>query len=495
MSSLTWWQREQEAERTRKNLARQRLAVGVAVLYAPRADKPRAGQEATVVRAPRPDVKNASVRLTFADGEQLTVPAHHVRLPTGEVFRDRREVPELPLVEDARSRPAWKRLVREVVAALDDHAERFAETDDDDQDARLAETDDLPALNLTAATQRARQLAAIVDPHGTQSREQLGNLILQAAQVQAEDERSRRAGHVRRPVLERPDPVRTLDTSRLSAGQRSFINNIARCLHRRYFLSDREQPQRLVNPGVEYLVRETAKRWGAVNPVKTAKQGRASEDAARVRETTGLTWADALEACQRLVAGRVDDATLLASRALEHYAVYKESVAALTRDAPEIHTGRWFHGDVLSVREKEKDGGMMQYYARVTFVWSEDGHTVVVANATELEALAGASVGPDAWRDLCRWLLDTSERQEGRLQGRRQEDDTTLIYREHRGLELRENLRVAYPGLMRAFECLRRALINNEIPASEIPEDHPAPGYHPPAKRPEKVGGLDKTVP
>ncbi len=138
---------------------------------------------------------------------------------------------------------------------------------------------------------------------------------------------------------------------------------------------------------------------------------------------------------------------------------YVQANTELDRARRKHHTGRYFHGDVLSVREEHEDGGMTQYYARLTIVFDKDGHSLVVANAAELESLTGTRAGLQAWTSLCRWIEDHSDRAGGRKQGRRQDDDEHLIYRESDDrLKLRDGL-TAYPNLLRAFECIRRALL------------------------------------
>ena len=53
--------------------------------------------------------------------------------------------------------------------------------------------------------------------------------------------------------------------------------------------------------------------------------------------------------------------------------------------------------------------------------------------------------------------------------------------------------RARYPNLLRAFECIRRALLmperDKDVLRSEIPETHPAPGHHDPPQTPAQGGG------
>lgn len=267
-----------------------------------------------------------------------------------------------------------------------------------------------------------------------------------------------------------------------------MINTIATCIHRRYFLSDAERPERLVSSGVQAYVRGVQREEDAVTVILQPSQPKGSALAQLASESAREAYGLSLEACQKIVLGRLPEALLLAERALEHRSRYLQASAQLTADRKKHSTGRFFHGEILSVREPLEGGGMIQYYTRLTLVWAEDGITLDVANAPQLEGLTGVSVGADGWRSLCAWIEDQSERLEGRKQGRRQEDDGHLIYREHDGyLKFRPALE-KYPGLLRAFACLRRSLTLNDVRRSEIPEGHPQPGEHLPAPRLEREG-------
>ena len=119
---------------------------------------------------------------------------------------------------------------------------------------------------------------------------------------------------------------------------------------------------------------------------------------------------------------------------------------------------------------------MIQHYTRLTIVYAADGHTVTVANAAELESLTGLKVGAGGWAALCRWIEDQSERMDGRKQGRRQDDDEHLIYRDDRGtLCLRTGVS---DGLVLALECVAQSLVRSDVLPEEIGPGHPAAGVH-----------------
>ncbi|MBB5234451.1 hypothetical protein [Deinococcus budaensis] len=442
------------------------LKPGDQVYYRPpSATRPYAGQRAQVVRAPRLDVKSPSLRLKFQDGAEKTVPVRQV---------GREGQPEVaPYLVDARSRPSWKRLVAQLVEA-----------------GKLEAAEAPGGADLRqAAEQRARQLAGMVVPKGSEASKKVdvARVLLEAAQVEATAAAARQGGRAGRgpvrPVF-LPDPTQDVDTARLNQDQRAMINNIARCIHLRYFLSDAEGRAGARVPGVlQQIVREAARPLGGTD-LSTPSGGKKNAVAGIMEDSLRSAYQLALEACQQLDAGQTDHARALARQVQEHRLTYLTANAELEKYRVKHHTGRYFHGDVLSVRLEHDGGGMTQFYARVTFVYAEDGHTLIVANAAEIESLTATRVGAQGWASLCRWVEDTSERAGGRKQGRRQDDDEHLIYRDHDGyLELRPTL-AKYPDLLRALEAVRRSLMIDErqkdIDLSEIPEHHPAPGYHPP---------------
>ncbi|GAA5515072.1 hypothetical protein Dcar01_03836 [Deinococcus carri] len=446
------------------------LTPGDQVFYRPPTfDRPRSGSRAVVVRGPRQDVQSPSVRIRFPDGVEQTVPATQVgRAPHSG------ETPGYLL--DARSRPSWPRLV----ALLREAAQLEAD-----------QAPGGPALRQEAE-QRVRQLAGIVAPRGSEkaAKVDIARVLLEAATVEAAAAAARQAGRggrgpVRHPHL--PDPIQDVDVLRLNQEQRAMINNIAKCIHRRYFLSDAESRERVKIPGVlRQIVREAQREVGGTDaPAPTT--GKGSELQGTLHDSLISAYQLSLEACQRLAAGDVQGAVTLAQKVQGHRAAYLQANAELERHRVKHHTGRYFHGDVLSVREEHEDGGMTQYYARLTIVYAEDGHSLTVANARELEALTATRVGAPGWASLCRWIEDQSERAGGRKQGRRQADDEHLIYQEHDDyLKLRPTLE-KYPDLLRAFEAIRRALLLSErdkdIVRSEIPNKHPSPGWHAPATK------------
>lgn len=437
------------------------LQPGDTVWYTPKhMDAAYAGQQATVRQGPRKDVLNASVRVEFSDGQQRT-------LRLNLVSRAAPRTDAAPLIDEARHLPSWKRLL-----ALLDRPEEEARQQAED---------------------RARQIAGMVTTRA--QRKFTGDLaaqLLDAARADVAAAASKQGGRGGRgPVTPTHLPVPTDDLAnlRLDQEQRAMVNNIAKCIHRRYFLSDaelrdlteQEREQERVQGLMGVFIRRAQGDAGLV-PVKDSGKGKGSALHAQLHDSLAEAYPLALEACQMLVAGKSDHALTLAldvrQRLLTHVAANTE----LDRARRKHHTGRYFHGDVLSVREEHEDGSMTQSYARLTIVYAEDGHSLVVANAAELESLTGTRAGVQAWTSLCRWIEDMSDRAGGRKQGRRQDDDEHLIYRDHaEHLELRTTI-TCYPNILRAFECLRRALLSDqarqEVLPGEIPEGHPAQGLH-----------------
>lgn len=449
------------------------VTAGQSVWYLPtRMDRPHAGERATVMRAPRADVQAPSVRLTFASGEALTVPLKYV-----SVYQPSTDASLL--VEEARRLPSWKRLIH-----LSQYSQFQAEVE-----------------------QRARQLAGMVTPRtGSAAKIDVARMILEAAQAEAAAAQGRtpgRAGRGQPAPTHLPVPTDTLATLQLDQERRAMINNIARCIHRRYFLSDaelrdlndQEREQERVTGLVGVFIRAAQGEAGLV-PVKDSSKSKGSALHAQLHGSLTEAYPLALEACQMLLSGKEQHALTLALEVRERLLAHVAANTELDRARRKHHTGRYFHGDVLSVREEHEDGGMTQYYARLTIVYGEDGHSVIVANAAELESMTGTRAGMQAWTSLCRWIEDHSDRADGRKPGRRQDDDEHLIYRNDRDtLVLRESVE-RYPNLLRAFECIRRALLmperDKDVLRSEIPENHPAPGHHDPPQNPAQGGGLDK---
>ncbi|MFC4636970.1 hypothetical protein [Deinococcus hohokamensis] len=488
------------------------VQVGNRVYYVPPdMSRPYAGGRATVTRAPRLDVLNPSVRLKFADGTELTVPLRQI---------NREGVPtETPAwLDDARRRPSWARLVRQFEA----HGEAVVTQDLLDADLALPEyvpgknqgrtqnpdrikllSEQLEqaqardALAEPTARHRAQQILGVVTPKSL-TRAQRGELLpllVDAARADAVEHARRQARRGGRgpvaPEAARHQPVATeeQELGRLDQEQRAMVNNIAKCIHRRYFLSDKElrdltdedREAEKIQRTLGAFIRQAQMDTGLV-PVKSSSGGRGSELHGHLHDSLAQAYPLALEACQMLVAGKDAHALTLALQVREKLLAHVAANTELARARRKHHTGRYFHGDVLSVREQHEDGSMTQFYVRLTILYGEDGHSLVVANAAELEALTGTRAGPQAWTSLCRWVEDHSERAGGRKQGRRQDDDEHLIYRSDRGsLPLRTGLS-GYPNLIWAFECLRRALyvehIRGGICQSEIPAQHPPPGQH-----------------
>ncbi|WP_104992704.1 hypothetical protein [Deinococcus sp. NW-56] len=487
-----------EAHKPRKVLPKRltTLAPGDVVWYQPRdSARPHAHERATVRRAPRPDVRTPSVRLEFADGTLLTV-------PLSQVSRVEPRPDPAPLIDEARRLPSWRKLVAEVEEA--DHC---------------AATSEPHACTLSQeAEQRARQLAGMVAPRHTPAaaKTDLARLLLEAARADVAAAALRaagRAGHVPPPPRHLPVPTDELATLRLTQDQRAMVNRIALSLHRRYFLSDRELRALSEDDREQERVRGLigtfigrAQQDAGLAPVKDTGKGKGSELHAQAHDSLARAYPLALEACQALIAGKADHALTLALQVQELRLTHVAARRELDRARVKHHTGRYFHGDVLSVREEhvvlDEDGeferyeGMTQYYVRLIVLYAPDGHSVLVANTAELESVTGTRVPPQAWASLCRWIEDLSERAGGRKQGRRHEDDGHLIYQDHDGhLELRPTLE-RYPDLLLAFEVLRRALTTT-LQAQDItpPElgDAPEPGFHAPPDPAQKTGGLDNS--
>lgn len=497
--------------RTQKHLSGTLLSLsqGDMVFFVPpKTTHYRYGQKAKVLRGPRKDVRSPSVRVEFADGVAATLPARYMRRTPAKPI-------DPPFLVEARALPSWKRLVRQLASL---------------QDAAAGAAKEIGQ----AAEQRARQLAAMVGRAATkEDRTQLVRILLEAAAAEAksvEGKQAQRGG--RGPVRhEAPAPATTtVDIDRLDQAQRAMLNLIAKSIHRRYFLSDRQiekgqfaaegqvtvlrqfddphlavrEEVQIVRPEDQTEVQRSLRRIiglgqqeAGSTEAKNKRGGKGSPIEGLLHDHLTAAYQKALEVCQHLSAGRADLAQMLAAQVQEHRLVVQAADAELDRHRVKHHTGRFFHGDILSVRqehiETDEQGefvayaGMTQYYARVVFVYDEDGHTLIVANAPELEGLTALQVGPQGWASLCRWVQDMSERAGGRKQGRRQDDDEHLIYQEHDGyLKLRPSTAL-YPDLIKALACIRAALmaepLQKDVPRSDITAEHPQEGFHAPKQR------------
>lgn len=455
------------------------LTTGDQVYFVPRdTTNDRYGHRATVIRPARNDVQNPTVRLEFSDGTQRTVQAKLVR-------RDAPKPVEPAYLQEARKLPSWSRLVNDV--------------------RHPVVTQRPNATTDQAAQQRARQMAGMLRASIPEdARPVAAQVLLDAARTdaQAQDARQAQRGG-RGPVKRDPltPPSTTVDTARLDQEQRAMINLIAKSIHRRYFLSDKqieaqlnehEREQAKVQSVLRQIIGIGQQEVGSAD-VKDHSAGKGNELHGLLHDHLTAAYQKALEACQQLHAGNTQNAMTLAAQVQAHRATYLAADAELEKHRRKHHTGRYFHGDILSVRqehiETDENGefiayeGMTQYYARVVFIYHDDGHTLTVANAAELESLTGMQVGPTGWASLCRWIEDHAERAGGRKQGRRQDDDAHLIYRNHHNhLELRSGLR-KYPDMTEALDCIRRALQKGMhaqgIRQSELPAGAPFSGYHP----------------
>lgn len=474
---------ELQASSNRKARRLKPMQPGKTFLYQPRdPGLPHFGETVTVVRAPRLDVQNPSVRIRFEDGTEESVPPQRLRAVTGSVYRDTSPAPEdPPLVQDARARPTWKRILN----LLDELHE--------------ADQTGLPREQLDADVRhRTAQLAGMVSPSTSSSAEkaELTQQLRTYAELDAARRRASGPGRNGRP-LPRPEPLPAPTTDApewLDQQQRKMVNAIARSIHLRYFISDRDRQRTVHVPAhVRRAIREAGRSEDRSIEQPDAKAPRASELHRMAADEYQAMVGTALEVCQLLAVGKVREANALFDQQQRHriaYALAQRQIEALR---PQMHTGRFFHGDILSVRDEhaeyDEEGtfvryhGMTQYYTRLTVIYGPDGYSVTVANAQELESRTATRAGDEAWRDLCRWIEDMSERREGRRQGRRQEDSETLIYRENEGsLRLRESIQAQYPRLTAALEVIRRSLepAANDVLDSEVPgtERHPERGYH-----------------
>jgi hypothetical protein len=123
------------------------------------------------------------------------------------------------------------------------------------------------------------------------------------------------------------------------------------------------------------------------------KEPRASVVPGELDEARLAMNAAAGQVCQYLSAGKTEhaDAQLQVWRAAQLN--YLKAVGGNDAHRIKDHTGSYFHGDVLSVRQVDDEGGMTQWYTRLVVTYSGRGHEVVIANAHELEARTNTSVG------------------------------------------------------------------------------------------------------
>ena len=91
-------------------------------------------------------------------------------------------------------------------------------------------------------------------------------------------------------------------------------------------------------------------------------------------------------------------------------------------------------------------------------MYDEKGGSFVMANAEDIERMAGLQVGADGWRQLLA-LLTRFEDKPGR-----KADAASLVYVENGGfLELRRHVRDRFPRAVLALEALRRTLAPDGI--------------------------------
>ena len=436
------------------------------------------GQRVKVVQAARAEALNPTARVEFPDGTQRRVPLRQLR-------------PGLPNAEpayliDARSRPAWKRLVQVLLTpTADHHAEALS---DWRRGGQVGPAPHPVLITTDDATHRARQLAGMVAPAGAAKadKSEMARTILAAAGVEAVRKVAELPGRGGKgqPVREKlPEPTHTLSPRALEQERRALINNVAKCIHRRYFLSDKElaelTEQERERQGIHRVLRQIIglgeKQVGSGGPVG-GDHRKGSALHGEVESNLTAAYQKGLEVARLLSGGKANLALALADEVQAHRAAAMAAEALLEKARRKHHTGRFFHGDILSVRELPGDGTMIQHYTRLTIVYAADGHTVTVANAAELESLTGLKVGPSGWAELCRWIEDQSERMDGRKQGRRQDDDEHPIYRNDRGtLSLRAGLS---DGLVLALECVAQSLVRSDVQPEEIGLGHPAAGVH-----------------
>lgn len=446
------------------------------------------------------------------------------------------------LLEDARARPAWARLVRELLGVLP-LQERAEELDEqhasyveraplpqptlERQDDAPGYALDLPGLEverdvahealttaLRTSEHRARLLAGQVAPkdYTPEDRRALASVLFEAARSDAHARQERQGGNEAqqlrlarhtarlaqhtRPAEAAPDVPPTFRPRAvdITQTQRVEINLVAAAIHRRYLvpghlLGAASPAFQVARKIITMALRDVG---GSDAPVGEAAQPKPHPVAQSLRENARQAYGDALQACEYLLLGDVDQARAYAERARAHRAHYLLASRELEKTTKRIATGRFFGGEIWSVRQyvqaegedRGKDRPFWQRYFRLVVLYAEDGCSLTIANGQALEGITGVDVGEDGWADLARWIEDNTDRQDGKRRGRRVDDTAHLVYRQRseddERLELRKSVRDQYPGLVRALECLRRAMYTPDVLVEEIPEGRPAPGFNVP---------------
>lgn len=290
----------------------------------------------------------------------------------------------------------------------------------------------------------------------------------------------------------------TIDYRSLNARDREEINCIAEAIHRRLFVPERPAGRPLVSKAARTWFETAARREGAMPNGGTPSQPKRQPLVGAAEEHGRASVSDAWKVCELLLAGQVDRARTLARTALAHRGVLSVAQRGLDKQARQ-HTGRHFEHDLLSVRrwfiqepvtgadnvEALQEGAgpdhFEQWYVRLVVLWDRTGVGLVIGNALELETLTAMNVGQDGWNALCRWILDHSSPTGAARRGR-VEDHKQLIFRadgHHATPQLRKFVKDRYPGALRAFQCLQRAMHTTpDLDLDLLPEDRPLPGTH-----------------
>lgn len=267
------------------------LTPGDTVFFVPKdTTNDRYGQRAKVIRPARKDVQNPTVRLEFSDGMQRSVQARLVR-------RDAPKAVEPAYLQEARKLPSWPRLVTDV--------------------RHPAATERPDATTDQAAQHRARQMAGMLRASIPENqRSTAAQVLLDAARMDAQAQEARQAQRSGRgPVRhEPPAPASTtVDTARLDQEQRAMINLIARSIHRRYFLSDRqieahlteqEREQAKIHGVLRQIIGLGQREVGSAD-VKDHRAGKGNELHGLLQDSLTAAYPKALEACQQLHAGNI----------------------------------------------------------------------------------------------------------------------------------------------------------------------------------------------
>lgn len=414
------------------------VEAGATRLYRPRGksgDAARVGQTVTVVKASKPGTKHPSARVRFPDGHEMRVP---VRSLARDVYKERDEAaPELDtLLDDARARPSYGRLVR---AAADVLAQGSARAEDDEDAARAATARLARAeLDLPAASGRlARTLAPRHAPADLTAFARRIEAALVADALDLSARRARAAKPARPP--ERPERLGALQWARLTAEAKREINLIARAVSREYIVPEdrpeEPEPRQPRRDSLEALMRQ---------------EGRAAFAAAR-------------QCAMAQLAGNAELASAYAHEFAEHDARYADARRFLDREPARQRTGRVHRGVIYEIREPQCDEhgdlvGHTRRFFNLVLVWDKRGSGIQVANSVEIEERSGIDVGEDGWRDFVRWVEHHDKRLAGAARGR-PADPRALVFRDHSGgLETRRSILDTYPGALRAFEALRHTL-------------------------------------